>query len=145
MRVCQTIVRRPRWIATHSALTVVPTAAGARKLVFDSSVVVDAPARRLSDVAQPPRVSARAIIAPPCSTAGRVHRASRTFISAVTHSAVALRNLIPSSFANGSMSRVSCSIAFITEHHVLVERASGPSIGPLYGEIKDPLPPVPRP
>ena len=36
---------------------------------------------------------------------------SRTFISAVTHSGVAVTNLIPSSFAKGSMSRLSCSIA----------------------------------
>ena len=138
-RVCQTIVRRPRCIATHSARTVVPTIAGPMKLVFDSIVVVIAPSRRFNDVAQPPSVSASAIIAPPCRIAGRVHISSRTFISAVTHSGVALTNLIPSSFANGSMSRLSCSIASMSVIMRSRAIASGPSIVPLYEIIKDPL------
>ena len=51
IRVCQTIVRRPRCTAAHSPVTVVPAGAGARKLVFDSMVVVVAPSGRLSIVA----------------------------------------------------------------------------------------------
>src|SRR3954470_21675746 len=38
--VVQTIVRRPRWIGVVSPITFVLTGAGARKLVFDSIVVV---------------------------------------------------------------------------------------------------------
>src|SRR2546425_12489518 len=42
-RVCQTIVRRPRWSGVDSARTV-PDRPAAKKLVLDSSVVVLAPA-----------------------------------------------------------------------------------------------------
>lgn len=65
-RVCQTIVRLPRWTATHSAVAVEPAGAGARKLVFDLMAVVVCPALRFSTVAQPPSVSASAISTPPC-------------------------------------------------------------------------------
>src|SRR5262249_31002999 len=86
----------------HSATTVVSTGAGATKLVLLSMVVVDAPSGRLITVAIAPRVSARAIIAPPWSTAGRVHKSARTSISALTPSAEASMILIPSISANGS-------------------------------------------
>src|SRR5687767_7006873 len=53
IRVCQTIVRRPRWSGVHSARTVLDRPA-AKKFVFDSSVVVVAPVGRLRTVANAP-------------------------------------------------------------------------------------------
>ncbi len=99
--VCQTIVRLPRCNGTHSPVTFVPTGAGAKKLVFDSIVVVLAPSRRLSIVAHAPRVSANAINAPPCKTGGDVQRSARTSISACTRSGAALTKRIPRTAANG--------------------------------------------
>ena len=55
------------------------------------------------------------------------------------HSGVALTNLIPSSFAKGSWSRLSCSIASIEAIMRSRGGASGPSIVPLQELIKDPL------
>ena len=56
MRVCQTMVRRPRCGGRHSPMTFVPEGAGARKFVLDSTVVVWAPSGRFSVVAQAPSV-----------------------------------------------------------------------------------------
>src|SRR4051794_18045946 len=104
MRVCHTMVRRPRCSGVASAVTRVPTGAEAMKFVLLSIVVVPAPSGRLRNVPTPPSVSANAMIAPPCSTAGRVHRSSRTVISATTRSGAAWVNSIPMSSANGSIS-----------------------------------------
>jgi len=48
--------------------------------------VVPPPSGRLTMVPAAPSVSAKAMIAPPCRTAGRVQRSSRTVISATTFS-----------------------------------------------------------
>jgi hypothetical protein len=64
-RVCQIIVRRPRWIGVASPTTRVPTGAGATKLVLLSIVVVPAPCGKLRIVPTAPSVSANAITAPP--------------------------------------------------------------------------------
>src|SRR5580700_12180000 len=62
IRVCQTIVRRPRCSGVASAVTRVPTGAAAMKLVLLSIVVVPAPSGRFSIVPTPPSVSANAMI-----------------------------------------------------------------------------------
>ncbi len=84
MRVCQAIVRRPLCSGKHSPITLVPAGAGAKKFVFDSMVVVPCPSRKLSTVAHAPKVSANAMIAPPCKVDGVVQSSSRTTSSAVT-------------------------------------------------------------
>jgi hypothetical protein len=83
-RVCQTMVWRPRCRGAQTAVTVSPVRAAARKFVLDSTVVVEAPGGRLSIVATPPRVSARAMMAPPCMMPGTVQSSSRTVTSALT-------------------------------------------------------------
>src|SRR5713226_4262201 len=52
-------------------------------------------------VAHAPRVSAKAMIAPPCRIDGVVHSSGLTSISATTRSAVALTKCTPRSFENG--------------------------------------------
>ena len=48
-RVCQIIVRRPRWTGVVSPITRVPTGAGATKLVLLSTVVVPGPLRQIDE------------------------------------------------------------------------------------------------
>src|SRR5215510_630666 len=84
-RVCHTIVVRPRWSGVASARTT-PSRPAAKKLVFDSSVVVDAPGGRFRNVAVAPTVSAIAMIVPPCSAPPKVRRSSRIVNSATRRS-----------------------------------------------------------
>jgi hypothetical protein len=49
MRVCQIMVRRPRWIGVASAVTRVPTGAGATKLVLLSTGRRARPLRQIDD------------------------------------------------------------------------------------------------
>ena len=63
-RVCHTCVRLPRCSGVASARTT-PGRPGAKKLVFDSSVVVEAPGGKFTTVAAAPTVSANAISVPP--------------------------------------------------------------------------------
>ena len=65
IRVCQTIVRRPRWMGVVSPRMRDPAGAAPTKFVLLSMVVVVWPSGRLAIVANAPRVSAKAIIAPP--------------------------------------------------------------------------------
>src|SRR6266446_94321 len=95
-RVCQTIVRRPRWSGVDSARTV-PDRPAAKKLVLDSSVVVPEPGGRFSAVANAPTVSASAIRVPPCRLPPNVVKASRYGSSATTRSRLASVNRRPSS------------------------------------------------
>src|SRR5258707_1786708 len=104
MRVCQTIVRRPRCTGIASPVTRVPSGAAGMKLVLLSIVVVPAPSGRLRIVPVAPSVSAKAMIAPPCNTAGRVHSSSRTGNSATTRSGAAWVNSMPINAAKGSIS-----------------------------------------
>src|SRR6202158_5888923 len=92
-RVCHTWVRLPLWSGVASARTT-PLRPAAKKLVLDSSVVVDAPAGRLTTVAAAPTVSASAIRVPPCSAPPTVRSSSRMVSSATTRSGPAstLRN-----------------------------------------------------
>ena len=94
-RVCHTMVRRPRWSGVHSPSMVVPLRPAARKLVFDSMVVVEEPRGRFSTVATAPKVSAKAITAPPWSTPGRVQRRSCTSRLPRTRSFSASRKRMP--------------------------------------------------
>ena len=50
MRVCQTMVVRPRWRGVHSAFATSPMGTAAKKLVLLSTVVVDWPGLRLAVV-----------------------------------------------------------------------------------------------
>ena len=65
MRVCQVMVVRPRCSGVHSPVTVVPTGAEPKKLVFDSMVTVRSGGGALITVATAPSVSAKAMMAPP--------------------------------------------------------------------------------
>ena len=49
IRVCQTMVVRPRWSGVHSARMVSPAGTAAKKLVLLSIVVVPAPARHVHE------------------------------------------------------------------------------------------------
>src|SRR5215218_2611027 len=91
----------PRRSAVHSAVAVSPSGTAARKLVLLSIVVVHWPAARFATVATPPSVSASAITAPPCSTAGRVHSSGRTFSRATTRSGVTSTSSTPRKSENG--------------------------------------------
>src|SRR5436190_731093 len=95
-RVSHTMVVRPRWSGVEAARTV-PSLAPAKKLVFDSSVVVEAPCGRLRNVAVAATVSARAMIVPPWSLPPIVLRSSRIASSATTRSVVASTKRMPSS------------------------------------------------
>ena len=75
---------------------------GADELVLLSIVAVPLPSFRFASVPRAPSVSANAMMAPPCSTAGRVQSSPRTVISATILSAAALTISIPRSAANGS-------------------------------------------
>src|SRR5262245_3401269 len=70
--VCHTMVVRPRCRGVQVAFAVSPLGIAAKKLVLLSIVVVVAPAAKLATVAMAPNVSASAMTAPPCRTAGRV-------------------------------------------------------------------------
>lgn len=70
--VCQTIVRRPLWTGIVSPMTHVPAGAAPITLVLLSIVVVPLPPTRFAPVARTPKVSAKAMMAPPCRIAGCV-------------------------------------------------------------------------
>jgi hypothetical protein len=102
-RVCQTWVRRPRWISAQRPTRVEPAGAPAMKFVLLSSVVVPLDsAGRLAKAAAPPSVSAKLMIAPPWAKPPSVQRSGLTVMRAVTASDSALRNSIASACANGS-------------------------------------------
>src|SRR6267154_6904636 len=66
IEVCRTIMRRPTWTGTATPISRPGTQA--RKIfVFDSIVVVRNPGRTLSPANLPPRSSANAANAPPCT------------------------------------------------------------------------------
>src|SRR5579863_1154119 len=97
-----------------SPTTSLPSGAGATKFVLLSIVVVPAPSGRLGSVPAAPSVSANAIAAPPCSTAGLVHRSGRTRSRARILSGEASTNSTPISSAKGSIAsliRVNPSMA----------------------------------
>ena len=73
----------------------------AKKLVLLSIVVVICPGPRLATAAVPPRLSASAISAPPCSTPLRLLSCSVTTISAVTRSGDTCVTFMPMKSANG--------------------------------------------
>jgi hypothetical protein len=85
-----------------------PMGAVLMKLVLLSIVAVRPPSVRFASVPSAPNVSAKAMTAPPCSTAGRVQSSSRTVISATILSVTALTISMPRSAANGSGSFVRC-------------------------------------
>src|SRR2546426_593703 len=95
-RVSHTMVVRPRWSGVEVARTR-PSCTPAKKLVFDSSVVVPAPGGRLRNVAEAATVSARAMRVPPWSLPPMVLRSSRTASSATTRSFVASTKRMPKS------------------------------------------------
>src|SRR3954464_3429924 len=67
--VCQTVVVRPRCSGVHSALATSPSGMPAQKLVLLSIVAGEPPlGGRFAVAAVPPRLSAKAITAPPCIT-----------------------------------------------------------------------------
>jgi hypothetical protein len=70
-----------------------PTGAALMKLVLLSIVAVRPPSVRFVSVPSAPNVSAKAMTAPPCSTAGRVQSSSRTIISATILSGYSADNL----------------------------------------------------
>jgi len=98
-----TIVLRPTcrgWVLAWAA----PLRTPRKKLVLDSSVVVDAPAGRLTTVAAAPTVSASAIRVPPCNAPPTVRSSSRMVSSATTRSGVASTMRSPST-ETGSVTR----------------------------------------
>jgi hypothetical protein len=105
-RVCHTIVRRPRCKGVVSPTIRLPMGAVLMKLVLLSIVAVRPPSVRFASVPSAPNVSAKAMTAPPCGTAGRVQSSSRTIISATILSVTALTISMPRSAANGSGSFV---------------------------------------
>src|SRR6202451_2311082 len=107
MRVCQTMVVRPRCSGVHSARAVSPIGIGAKKLVLLSMVAVRPPSGRLAKVAVPPRLSASAMIAPPCMAPNRLLSSSRTKISASTLSLETCVTFIPIKLANGGCNSAS--------------------------------------
>src|SRR4051794_7404187 len=84
--VCQTIVVRPRWSGMQTAWAVSPSGTARKKFVLLSIVVVRAPSARLSTLAAPPRISAKAMMAPPCMTPLRLASSSPTVSSAAIRS-----------------------------------------------------------
>src|SRR5215510_13038808 len=72
----------------------------AKKFVLLSIVVVDCSGLRLAVVAVPPRLSARAIRAPPCMIPKRLLRSSRATSSAVTRSGDTWVTFSPRNSAN---------------------------------------------
>src|SRR5205085_8858323 len=78
-----------------------PNGIAAKKLVLLSIVVVLSPSFKFATVATAPIVSAKAMVAPPCSTFGRVHRSSRTFSSPITRSGATLTMDTPINLAKG--------------------------------------------
>jgi len=75
--------------------------AAATNLVLLSIVMVPIPGSTFAIVPSAPRVSENAMMAPPCRTAGRVQRCSRTVSSATMRSGTALTRSMPSYLANG--------------------------------------------
>src|SRR5712691_4422802 len=131
-RVCHTIVRRPRWSGVDSARTT-PARPAAKKLVLDSSVVVLAPAGRLSAVANAPTVSASAIRVPPCRAPPKVVNASRYASSATTRSWLASVKRRPSSSGSVAlhssfMAATSSSIDALSRESPCVDRHLMPSL-----------------
>src|SRR5262245_44564480 len=110
MRVCQTVVVRPRCSGVHSACATSPTAIAAKKLVLLSSVAVEAPGGRFATAAVPPRLSASAISAPPCSVLFRLVSCGVTGSSAVTRARETWVIFMPMKVANGG-----CSFGFISK------------------------------
>jgi hypothetical protein len=104
IRVCQTMVRFPRWSGVASARTV-PERPAAKKLVLDSSVVVPAPGGRFSTVAVAPTVSASAIRVPPWRLPPTVLRSSLIASWATSRSGLASTIRMPRSSANVPPSR----------------------------------------
>ncbi len=102
IRVCQTMVRRPRCRGVASPTIRAPTGAAPIKLVLLSIVAVALSSLRFASVPSAPSVSAKAMMAPPCSTAGWVQSSLRTVISPTILSGVALTTSIPRSAAKGS-------------------------------------------
>src|SRR5579863_4498075 len=101
MRVCQTLERRPTCKGVASPVMVSPTRAAPRKLVLLSSVVVPWPGRRFSDAPMAPRLSAKAMSAPPCRMWPDVQRSSRTVSRPVTRVLSASTTSTPISVGNG--------------------------------------------
>src|SRR5690348_4036373 len=95
------MVVRPRCRGVHSALATSPIGTAAKKLVLLSTVVVDWPGLRLAVVAVPPRLSAKAMRAPPCMIPKRLLRSSRAASSAVTRSGDMCVILRPRNSAKG--------------------------------------------
>src|ERR1700734_605769 len=79
----------------------------AKKLVLLSMVAVRPPGGRFATVAVPPRLSASAITAPPCSVPKRLLCTSRTGISATTLSLETWVIFMPMKSANGGWNSAS--------------------------------------
>src|SRR6266700_3104438 len=82
---------------------------------------------KFATVATAPIVSANAMVAPPCSTAGRVHKSSRTLSSPTTRSGATLTIVTPISAAKGRGSRGSRrmrSSGMASAHHRLCDSAA---------------------
>src|SRR5215472_3569548 len=92
--VCTTIVRRPTCSGTATARNR-PGCEARKKLLFDSIVVVLISAGLLSPAGVPPRSSANAIYAPPCTTPLLLRCRSSASISPTTLSFSALTTRMP--------------------------------------------------
>ena len=86
-----------------------------KKFVLLSNVVVDAPSGKFNIQASAPKLSAKAMIAPPCKTSGRVHNSSRTSSVALTQSAVASVTTRPKSFENPARRELISSTVSVVE------------------------------
>src|SRR5215470_7636564 len=129
-RVCQTIVRLPRWSGVLSARTI-PDRPAAKKLVLDSRVVVPAPSGRFNTVATAPMVSAKAMSVPPWRAPPTVRSSSRMVKRATTRSRLVSSNSMPRysprvPFHRSVMARGSIALSLIAP----------PPCGGLHGRLK---------
>src|SRR5215207_1275368 len=93
----------PRWSGVHTAVAISPSGTAAMKLVLLSIVLVPCPSGRFWTVASPPSVSASAMTAPPCMTAGTVHSSGRTFRRATTRSGATSTTSMPRNSEKGML------------------------------------------
>src|SRR5262245_2983780 len=107
------MVLLPRCSGVHSARAVSPTAMPAKKLVLLSIVAVVAPLGRLAMVAVPPRLSASAMMAPPCRMPKRLPSSSRTTSSATTRSRDRWMTFRPRKSAKGGCVSASGRMGFL--------------------------------